>query len=377
MHYKNIIYGRIDNKGITILLLSYGTSWSIFKINLQFLIQKYSNNNTLSYGNLESNLFRIDPQIIDYTSQYQTLKLLISQSGSEILLTDFKYACRFRKQQKNIIVNNNLRSSSNKQFLNIFSSLNQHLEQVSSPKDDLESLALIIIYYAGFASVLDIKEENRGLKIKKLEHIKLTLLPKLSFKGAPYVFIQFYNGVKQSSVSDYPQDYEKYKQIFRKILNICGYSEKDIVYPHLQMMKQYHYNYNFNVIIEEQETQAQMDSIDEEQSVLRKIKQLDGKRYHRLISLENQKQNSQKELLELIINLFYIIQIFFTVYKDNLNNIASRKKKFTILLFYVDLKKNQFNYQVFNNLKILTNMIDIDQFQKFSQNFLIKILFLF
>ncbi|CAD8098387.1 unnamed protein product [Paramecium sonneborni] len=221
-------------------------------------------------------------------------KLLISQNGSEILLTDFKFACRYRKQQKNIIVNDNLRNSSNKRFLNKFSSLNQHLDQVSSPKDDLESLALIIIYYGGFASVLDIQDENKGLKIKKLEHVKLSLLPELSFKGAPLEFIQFYNGIKQSCVSDYPQDYEKYKQIFRKLLNTCGYSEKDIVYPHLQMMKQYHYN-NVNVIMEEQETQAQIDSIDEDQSVFRKIKELDGKRYHRLISLENQKQCIQKE----------------------------------------------------------------------------------
>ncbi|CAD8084628.1 unnamed protein product [Paramecium primaurelia] len=220
-------------------------------------------------------------------------KLLISQSGLEILLTDFKYACRYRKQQNNIIVNDTLRSSSNKRFLNKFSSLNQHLEQVSSPKDDLESLALIILYYGGFASILDIKEENKGLKIKKLEQIKLTLLPELSFKGAPLEFIQYYNGVKQSSFSDYPQDYEKYKQLFRKLLNACGYTEKDVVYPHLQMMKQYHYN--VNVIIEEQETQAQLDSIDEDQSVFRKIKELDGKRFHRLISLENYKQSSQKE----------------------------------------------------------------------------------
>ncbi|CAD8068541.1 unnamed protein product [Paramecium primaurelia] len=220
-------------------------------------------------------------------------KLLISQSGSEILLTDFKYACRYRKQQNNIFLNDNLRSSSNKRFLNKFSSLNQHLEQVSSPKDDLESLALIIIYYGGFAPILDIKEENKGIKIKKLEQIKLTLLSELQFKGAPLEFIQFYNGIKQSSVSDYPQDYEKYKQLFRKLLNSCGYSEKDIVYPHLQIMKQY--NYNMKVIIEEQETQAQMDSIDEDHSLLRKIKELDGKIYHRLISLENQNQNTHKE----------------------------------------------------------------------------------
>ncbi|CAD8167592.1 unnamed protein product [Paramecium pentaurelia] len=220
-------------------------------------------------------------------------KLLISQSGSEILLTDFKYACRYRKQQNNIFLNDNLRSSSNKRFLNKFSSLNQHLEQVSSPKDDLESLALIIIYYGGFAPILDIKEENKGIKIKKLEQIKLTLLSELQFKGAPLEFIQFYNGIKQSCVSDYPQDYEKYKLLFRKLLNSCGYTEKDIVYPHLQIMKQY--NNNMKVIIEEQETQAQMDSIDEDHSLLRKIKELDGKRYHRLISLENQNQNTQKE----------------------------------------------------------------------------------
>lgn len=58
-----------------------------------------------------------------------------------------------------------------------------------SPKDDLEALALILIYYTGSASVLDVHAENKVLKIKKLEAIKISLLPERAFKGAPLEFI--------------------------------------------------------------------------------------------------------------------------------------------------------------------------------------------
>lgn len=38
-----------------------------------------------------------------------------------------------------------------------------------SPRDDLESLALILLYFSGYGSMLKIKEENKSLKHKKLE----------------------------------------------------------------------------------------------------------------------------------------------------------------------------------------------------------------
>lgn len=38
-----------------------------------------------------------------------------------------------------------------------------------SPRDDLESLALILIYYSGYGSILKVNEKNKILKHKKLE----------------------------------------------------------------------------------------------------------------------------------------------------------------------------------------------------------------
>lgn len=63
-------------------------------------------------------------------------------------------------------------------------------------------------------------------------------------------------------MSDFPQDYEKYKSLFRKLLSNYGFTEKDIIYPHLHKFDK------FDVILEEQETR---DTIDECEMISTKI----------------------------------------------------------------------------------------------------------
>ncbi|CAD8207341.1 unnamed protein product [Paramecium pentaurelia] len=162
-------------------------------------------------------------------------KLLLSTNGNEILLSDFKYACRFKKQYGSLMVNENYKLNSNKIFLNKYSSINQHLNQVPTPKDDLESLAYILLMYASNSTVFQIKAENKALKLKKLESIKLSIIPEIAFKQAPLEFIHFLHLVKTSNANDYPQDYEKFKQIFRKIIQISGYTERELSYPLFHM----------------------------------------------------------------------------------------------------------------------------------------------
>lgn len=80
-----------------------------------------------------------------------------------------------------------------------------------TPKDDLESLAYILLIYATNSSLFKIKSDNKNLKLKKLENIKISIIPELTFKQAPLEFIHFLNLVKTSNAQDYPQDYEKYR----------------------------------------------------------------------------------------------------------------------------------------------------------------------
>ncbi|CAD8118242.1 unnamed protein product [Paramecium sonneborni] len=158
-------------------------------------------------------------------------KLLLSTTGNEILLSDFKYACKFKKQYGSLMVNENYKLNSNKLFLNKYSSVNQHLNQGPTPKDDLESLAYILLMYASNSNVFQIKAENKLLKLKKLESIKISIIPEIAFKQAPLEFIHFLHLVKTSNANDYPQDYEKFKQLFRKIIQTNGYTEKELSYP--------------------------------------------------------------------------------------------------------------------------------------------------
>lgn len=73
-----------------------------------------------------------------------------------------------------------------------------------TPKDDLESLAYMLLVYATNSTIFDVKAETRGLKLKKWENIKLSLIPEVVFKSAPLEFIHFFNLVKTSSANEFP-----------------------------------------------------------------------------------------------------------------------------------------------------------------------------
>ncbi|KAM3132677.1 hypothetical protein pb186bvf_015222 [Paramecium bursaria] len=168
-------------------------------------------------------------------------KLLNSMNGLYIALNDFKYASKYKKyigyqENQNYKIQN-------KQFLNKYSSLNTHLGQIPTPKDDLESLAYILLQYsldgtkARSKKVYGLKineESNKQLKLKQLEVLKLTVIPEKEFKEAPLEFVQFLNSVRMSNMSDYPTDYDKYRQLFKKIIFQHGLLEKDIQLPWVQ-----------------------------------------------------------------------------------------------------------------------------------------------
>lgn len=74
---------------------------------------------------------------------------------------------------------------------------------VPTPKDDLESLAYILLVYVTNSSIFKIKADNKGMKFKKLEHIKLSIIPEITFKTAPFEFIHFLNLIKTSNANDF------------------------------------------------------------------------------------------------------------------------------------------------------------------------------
>lgn len=84
----------------------------------------------------------------------------------------------------------------NKELISKYSSLNSHLGQrilsyylVPSPKDDLESLAYILLFYNNNAQIQKRNFENKKQKLKEFEQMKLSLIPEEQFKGAPPEFI--------------------------------------------------------------------------------------------------------------------------------------------------------------------------------------------
>ncbi|CAD8107763.1 unnamed protein product [Paramecium sonneborni] len=244
-------------------------------------------------------------------------KLLLSTSGNEILLSDFKFATKFKLQHGSICCMDNHKSISNKHFLNKYSSINQHLNQFATPKDDLESLAYILLVYVTNSKIFKIHADNKGLKLKKLEQIKLSIVPEITFKSAPIEFIHFLNLVKTSNANDFPQEYEKFKQLFRRLIQASGYNEKDLSYPlfhvqyresHPQQQQEYHnqvsrfkktQNHKLSSesiqeeAADEEVSICQIDIIGEDRTIEPAIKSLKPQSYKNLSTLNSPKFESQ------------------------------------------------------------------------------------
>ncbi|CAD8108246.1 unnamed protein product [Paramecium sonneborni] len=243
-------------------------------------------------------------------------KLLLSTSGNEILLSDFKFASKFKQQHGSICYMDNHKSLSNKQFLNKYSSVSQHLHQFPTPKDDLESLAYILLVYVTKSKIFKIQADNKGLKLKKLENIKLSIIPEITFKSAPIEFIHFLNLVKISNANDFPQEYEKFKQLFRRLIQASGYNEKDLSYPlfHIQYQeshpqqqqhqtqssrfkKTFNHKQSSEFIQEESDDEEvsiqQIDIIGDDRTIEHAIRSVKPQSYKKLSTLNQQKPGSQ------------------------------------------------------------------------------------
>ncbi|CAD8171502.1 unnamed protein product [Paramecium octaurelia] len=107
--------------------------------------------------------------------------------------------------------------------------------QAASPKDDLESLGFILMYFLKNGDMFKVKDT--GSKSKQMEEQKLRMIPEKFCKDMPIEFLQYFQFVRLTNVQQYPlSDYEFLKKLFKNILQQLNINEKDFQYDWLKKM---------------------------------------------------------------------------------------------------------------------------------------------
>ncbi|CAD8078536.1 unnamed protein product [Paramecium primaurelia] len=107
--------------------------------------------------------------------------------------------------------------------------------QAASPKDDLESLGFILMYFLKNGDMFKIKET--GSKTKHIEEQKLRMIPEKFCKDMPIEFLQYFQFIRLTNVQQYPlSDYEFLKKLFRNIFQQLNINEKEFQYDWLKKM---------------------------------------------------------------------------------------------------------------------------------------------
>lgn len=74
-------------------------------------------------------------------------------------------------------------------------------------------------------------KEEPGPKLKKMEEIKLRMIPEKFCKDLPLEILQYFQYVRNSNVGQYPlTDYEFLKKMFRSVLVQLNVTEKEFQY---------------------------------------------------------------------------------------------------------------------------------------------------
>ncbi|CAD8088486.1 unnamed protein product [Paramecium primaurelia] len=160
-------------------------------------------------------------------------KILTVPNKNEFVLIDFQHSVKFKHKNGKYIGLGSKFSSQTK--LTKFSSLNQHLGLTASPKDDLESLGFILMYFLKNGDMFKVKETVS--KSKQMEEQKLRMIPEKFCKDMPIEFLQYFQFVRLTNVQQYPlSDYEFLKKFFRSILQQLNINEKEFQYDWLKKM---------------------------------------------------------------------------------------------------------------------------------------------
>ncbi|CAD8107703.1 unnamed protein product [Paramecium primaurelia] len=154
-------------------------------------------------------------------------KILTQLGKNDLVLIDFQHSTKYKHKNGKFIGYASKFSNLNK--LTKYSSLNQHLGLTASPKDDLESLGFILMYFLKKGDLFKVKEN--GSKIKKMEEQKLRMIPEKYCKDMPIEILQYFQFIRMTNVQQYPLgDYEFLKKLFRNLLQQLNINEKDFQY---------------------------------------------------------------------------------------------------------------------------------------------------
>ena len=100
----------------------------------------------------------------------------------------------------------------------VYQSLFSHIGARQSRRDDIESLALSLIYFAnGTLPWLKIKGKNKKEIKKEIIQMKYSYTSQQLCEGKPYPLLMFLNYARNMKFYDKP-DYEKYKIVFKRFI---------------------------------------------------------------------------------------------------------------------------------------------------------------
>jgi len=121
------------------------------------------------------------------------------------------------------ISSNEINHMANKAILNKFSSVNLHMGLNPSPKDDLESLGYILIYFFKEGNLFEknSKISTKDDKIKYYEQQKLTMIPETMCASLPSEMTSYMNYIKalQTNQLNDKVEYEHLKKLFKNLFN--------------------------------------------------------------------------------------------------------------------------------------------------------------
>ncbi|CAK67907.1 unnamed protein product (macronuclear) [Paramecium tetraurelia] len=99
-----------------------------------------------------------------------------------------------------------------------YASINAHNELEQSRRDDLESIAYILVYLAtGSLPWMNLQIEQKDLKYAKILHLKKSTTPEIVCKNLPACFMKFLTAVRKLDFITTP-DYGTYKKLFQSEL---------------------------------------------------------------------------------------------------------------------------------------------------------------
>ena len=148
-------------------------------------------------------------------------------TAKTIYLLDFGLAKRYRDEYTHIHIP--LKEIRNLTGTARYASCNAHNGLEQSRRDDMESIAYVILYF--FRKKLPwqgLKCKDKNEKHAKIKEIKMSMTPEKLFEGLPKEFADYLNMVKKLGFEDEPT-YKNYIQMFTRLFKAKEF-EMDYIY---------------------------------------------------------------------------------------------------------------------------------------------------